>query len=219
MSNDVAWRRRLRPILAVAGGLVVFVAIFVLLVIASPTGSRAPESELYVFFLAMIALPLIVGRWIWRGCPGLAEWRWRSLLAIGRLDFWRRAASKTYAGLALSRPRLLSSPFRRMELALLIAALNFVLAPKHVRWPGIFFGWLGYAFADPLISSRQRGWWLNFILSLVGFLVLALTAGFISEVDDLGEASMIFVMPLMVYPFALGASAIIRLLWGLPGEE
>ena len=113
----------------------------------------------------------------------------------------------------------MSSPLRRMELALLIAALNFVLAPKQVRWPGILFGWLGYALADPLISSRQRGWWVNIIQSLVGFVVLALTAGFISEVDDLGEASMIFVMPLMVYPFALGASAIIRLLWGLPGQE
>jgi len=140
-------------------------------------------------------------------------------LAFSRLDFWRRTAGRTVAALALTRPRLLASPFRRLELALLVTVLGVVLAPRGARSIGIFLAMTVFAIVDPLISARRPGWWLNAIKSLVSFAFLFMTAAAIGEVDKIGEAGMIYIAPLMAYPFAVGLSAIVRLLWGLPGEE
>jgi hypothetical protein len=211
---------RRHPILAVVGGAFVCFVTLVLLVLFSPTDRRVSAVQFYAFLIAAVALPIVIGSWLLRvGWSAFSGWRLRNLLAVRRGEFWRRAATTTYAALRLTRPRLMTSPFRRLELALLIGGVEFVLAPKHLRWIGVLLGWTGYTLADPLISSRRPHWWINLLKSIAGCLILFLTAGIVTEVDDLGDASMVFILPLLIYPFTLGASAIIRLLWGLPEEE
>jgi hypothetical protein len=219
LTTDIPTRRR-RPFLAFVGGVLLVFAFLLLLVVVVPVGPRMLDAGALAFSFVMIAVPMGIGYWLLRlGAPDLTASLTARLLAIGRLDSWRRAAARIQSALALTRPRLLASPFRRLELALLVTVLGYLLAPRGARSIGIFVAMSVFALADPLISARRPGWWLNAIKSLVSFAFLFMAAAVIGEVDKIGEAGMVFIAPMMAYPFAVGLSAIIRLLWGLPGEE
>ena len=133
MTTDIPTRRR-RPLLALVGGALLVFTVLLLLLIIVPIGPPLPDATAYVFSFAAVALPAGMGYWLLRlGAPDLAESLKARLFALGRVDAWRRAATRTYGALALTRPRLLASPLR------------LELTPAEVRRP---ISRLGEANAD-----------------------------------------------------------------------
>jgi hypothetical protein len=159
--------------------------------------------------------PVLLGIWLMhRAAPSWLAMPAGVTTALGSTAFWRTVPGRITH--AFSYQRLAASPIRRAVLGVLIAAGAFAVAPRGARWVGILAAFTIYAFADPVINAFRSRWWLNTAKSLAGFLMLFAVAAIVSELDDLGEAGMVFVLPLMVYPFAVGISGVIRLLWFHP---
>jgi hypothetical protein len=190
-------------LLALAGALVLM-----LLVVSPPQ-----DTGTFLFGVLVFALPsLMLGLGLLHfGWPSLLPQVKTRLVRLGRLDVWRHALRQTAR--AFAPAKLSASPLRRAALALSIAILGYYLAPRGARSVGVFAAITAYSIADPVINTLRSHWWVNAIKSLAGFIVLFIASGLIADADRIGEAGMIFMLPLMIYPVALGLSGLIRFIW------
>lgn len=199
-----------RLVAAIPGGLLaVGGAVVLLLLILSPPD----DTGTFLFGLLVFTLPtLMLGLWLLHfGWPSLLPEVQARLARLGRIDFWRQA--RRQAARAFAPEKLSASPVRRAVLALMIAILGYYLAPRGARWVGVFAAITVYSIADPAINTFRSRWWVNAIKSLTGFIVLFIASGLIADADRIGEGGMIFMLPLMIYPVALGLSGLIRFIW------
>jgi hypothetical protein len=204
--------RHRRPLVALLGGIFAFFGAlflpFALGLVGEPTPpTPGPAPQFVVDAIAVFivsVLPITLGLWmVHRGAPGLPRRIMNSLAST--------------LGSAFSRQRLVASPLRRAVLAFLICLIGAIILPRGAKWGPIFVALVWYSFVDPLTIAMGTRWWINAGKSFAGWLLLFVMAAAMGEIDKMGEAGMVFVLPMMVYPFALGISGLIRLVrWNLP---
>lgn len=211
---DTGSPRRTRPFVAVLGGVfTVAGALLLPFVIAVTHTSRRSSPDIDMFSSAVVVavlgvLPLALGLWLLHvGVPTLFRGFSGQRSAASR----ERPAGALKRALGMLRPRRSDSPVSRVVLALALAGVAYIVLPEGARWLGIFVAFTGYALGDPLINAFNPHWWINTLLSLLGFIGLFVVAGLIGEIDEAGETGMLFMAPLMAYPFAIGISGLIRL--------
>ena len=109
-----------------------------------------------------------------------------------------------------TRASLAGSSFRRVLFGLVISIVVYIVAPRGGKGLGVLVMMSIYSVADPVINMSRPHWWRNALKSFGSFLLLVLATAFVS--DDLGEASMLFMLPVFVFPIALGITGLIRFL-------
>jgi hypothetical protein len=208
MSEPARTRPR-RLIAAVPGGILALASALMLLLLAA---SPPPDASLVVFIAVVTALPLALGLWLLHyGWPSLLPAAKLRLARLGDASFW--AGTVRYVAGAFAPADMKASSFRRTAVALAVGVLGFYVTPRGARSAGIFFAYVAYSLADPIINAFRPRWWLNAAKSLLGYVALFVASVIIAEVDDIGEAGMIFMLPMMIFPVTLGVSALIRFLW------
>ena len=139
----------------------------------------------FAFFLCLIPVALGVA---------LAE--------FGRPGIWRETVSL--------RGLLRSS----VSLGLAVAVLSLI--PMYAYPPLATLVALcalcGFALLDPVLNLTRRSWWLGALGSVIVWIVLlSVLVGAADALQNLRESTMVFLLPFMVYPIALGASGLLRL--------
>jgi hypothetical protein len=109
--------------------------------------------------------------------------------------------------------RALASPFGLLALAWLVGILP-VLAGGEAGALVSALGLTAMGVAQPMISAFFDRWWLHSAIGIVGWAALFMTLGGLPQVVALRESAMVYLLPFMVYPAALGVSGLLRLvLW------
>lgn len=175
-----------RRALAFLGRTLVLVGLPLALVIAGAalqqSGSFLEAS--FAFFLCLIPVALGVA---------LAE--------FGRPGIWRETVS--LAGLLRSS----------LSLGLAVAVLSLIpmYAYPPVATLVAFCALCGYALVDPVLNLTRRSWWLGALGSIIVWIVLlSVLVAAADALQHLRESTMVFLLPFMVYPVALGVSGLLR---------
>jgi hypothetical protein len=149
---------------------------------------------------SILALILILGA-LWLLRPDLSRVPHRSFAE------WRAALLRHPLGLAL--------------VCYLASAIVMFAAPSFQVLPG-FVALTLFSLAAPIGIVGRRRWWLSAVWALAGwlllFFVLAATAEAITP-RGYGEAAMVFLLPMEIFPVALILSGLVRLFRGAPSAS
>jgi hypothetical protein len=176
-----------RRALVFVGRTLVYIGLPIALVIAGgalkQTGSIVEAS----FALVLCLIPVGLGL-------ALAE--------IGQRGVWRQAVS--LRGLMQSS----------VGLGLAVAVLSLI--PMYAYPPlaalVAFFSLCAFAVLDPALNVTRRSWWWGALASIIVWIVLmSVLVGVADSLQNLRESTMVFLLPFMVYPIALGVSGLARL--------
>jgi len=193
--------------IALVGVLIELVAIAAL---ANPPLDQDAVNGL-VLFMLLGAVPVALGLWMaHRGDPGIGR---RFLRDIGTNLAQLRQPSNLAAALTTS-----------FGLAFATGAVTLVLMFIDRRTAPItaMFGLTVFSAVDPILVLMRNSWWLGASMSagtwMMLVLVLVITA---QAMQPMGEGSLIFLLPMMVFGGALALSALIRLVMhlGTPKNE
>lgn len=112
-----------------------------------------------------------------------------------------------------SLARAVAHPFGLLALAWLVGILPVVVGGEAGALISAF-GLAAMGVAQPLLAAFGTRWWFHSALGLVGWAALFVTLGSLPQVEALHEGAMVYLLPFMVYPAALGVSGLLRLvLW------
>ena len=193
--------------IALVGVLIEFVAIASL---ANPPLDQDAVAGL-VLFMLLGAVPVALGLWMAdRGDPGIAR---RFLRDIGTSLAQLRQPASLAAALTTS-----------FGLAFATGAVTLVLMFIDRRRAPItaLVGLTVFSAVDPILVLMRNSWWLGAAMSagtwMMLLFVLVITA---QAMQPMGEGSLVFLLPMMVFGGALALSALIRLVMylGTPKNE
>jgi hypothetical protein len=199
--------RRARPVVATLGAILAAAGAFLLpfLVYAAKTTDTDSTpaidfvSDIIVVWFGLV--PLGLGLWLlYIGAPALPSVLRARASSLATRDLWLRVGGW-----------LLSSSIGRAVAATIVTVGAALMLPRGTRWLGAFAAITGYSVVDPVMNAFRPAWWLHTAQSVAGWVVLLIACGAISEIDKLGEGSMVFLAPVMLYPMALGLSGLVRL--------
>lgn len=197
----------LRRILAVAG-LILAGAVAPLGLLFTVMGAFFPGPEAHndAFAIAFMFLfvclgPLALGgAALWIGDRGLFLRVLRSPVTLARHmtepAFWRG---------------LVRSSLARALLCGLVVGLAFALGARKGTLMAVGLLVLtAFSIVDPIVVALRRGSWLRGIaLSIVSWIALFLVGA--ATAEGMGPDGTVFLLPMMVYPGAVGVSGIVRL--------
>ncbi len=126
-----------------------------------------------------------------------------ALAEIGQRGSWRQTVS--LRGLMQSS----------VGLGLAFAVLSLIPMYAYPRLAALvaFFALCGFAVLDPALNVTRPSWWWGASASVIVWIVLmSLLVGVADSLQNLREGTMVFLLPFMVYPIALGVSGLARLL-------
>jgi hypothetical protein len=155
-----------------------------------------------VMIVIIGTIPVAVGLWLARtGDPGMGP---RFVEDVrSRIETLR---NKPSALLALGR----TSVGLALAIAIITLPLLFVwreAAPITAMWASMLF-----SVADPVLNVSRRSWWLGAFISVSVWFALLLTVVAVADaISPMREGTMIFMLPMMLYPMALGLSGFARL--------
>jgi len=125
-----------------------------------------------------------------------------ALAEIGQRGIWRETVSL--------RGLLQSS----IGLGLAVAGLSLI--PMYAYPPlaalVAFVALCGFAVLDPALNVTRSSWWWGALASVIVWIVLlSVLVGVADSLQNLGDDTMVFLLPFMVYPIALVVSGLLRL--------
>ena len=182
-----------RRVLVLVGRTLVVVSLPIAFIIAG-AALRRDGSFLeggFVFFLCFI--PVAVG-------IALAE--------LGQRGYWQQVVSLgSWLWSSVS-----------VGLAVALISLTMMYAIPMIATLVALVALCGFAVLDPVLNVTRRSWWGGALLSIIVWIVLlSALAGAADSLQHLGDDTMIFLVPFMVYPVALGVSGLLRLTGGARG--
>ncbi len=197
-----------RPVLAAIGGLLAAAgALFLPAIVSAVRGSSpdmSPEMDLFSDVLAVTLFgvaPLAFGLWLlYLGAPSLPGRMRAGAAALASARSWSAIVG-----------RLAASSLGRALLMLVGVAIAALLMPAGTRGLPVFLALMIYSIKEPMQNAYRPRWWASTIKSVAGWFLLFMAAGAISEVDKMGDGTMIFLAPFMVFPALIALSALIRL--------
>jgi hypothetical protein len=158
------------------------------------------------FLFALVVLPIGLGV---------------ALVLIGDRDLPSRWAAGVRSWPARLRRRLepaalkraVAHPFGLLALAWLVGILPVVVGGEAGALLSAF-GLAAMGVAQPMISGFLDRWWLHNAIGVVGWAALFMTLGALPQVVALRDGAMVYLLPFMAYPAALGVSGLLRgVLW------
>jgi hypothetical protein len=193
-----------RTWLAVTGLCVTLPGLLLLIMVGVDLASGSLPSDRTPWDAALIlltgAVPVLVGlRLAYAGDPDIGR-RFgldlrRSLTALSDRST-RRRLIRTSAGLA----------FITAAVALLIMAIWQEGSPLIA-----LAGTTLFSIVDPVFNFSRRSWWIGAFISVPVWIALFMTLSLTSEaIAPMREGAMIFILPMMAYPAALGLSGLAR---------
>ena len=193
--------------IALVGVLIELVAIAAL---ANPPLDQDAVNGL-VLFMLLGAVPVALGLWMaHRGDPGIG----RRFLR----DIWTNLAQlRQPSNLAAALTTSFGLAFATGAVTLVIMFIDRRTAPITAM-----FGLTVFSAVDPILVLMRNSWWLGASMSagtwMMLVLVLVITA---QAMQPMGEGSLIFLLPMMVFGGVLALSALIRLVMylGTPKNE
>ena len=193
--------------IALVGVLIELVAIAAL---ANPPLDQDAVAGL-VLFMLLGAVPVALGLWMaHRGDPGIG----RRFLR----DIWTNLAQ-------LRQPSNLAAALTTsFGLASATGAVTLVLMFIDRRTAPItaMFGLTVFSAVDPILVLMRNSWWLGAAMSAGTWMMLLLVLVISAQaMQPMGEGSLIFLLPMMVFGGVLALSALIRLVMylGTPKNE
>lgn len=114
--------------------------------------------------------------------------------------------------------RAVAHPFGLLALAWLVGILPVLVGGEA----GALVSALGLAamgVAQPMISAFFDRWWFHNAIGIVGWAALFMTLGALPQIAALREGAMVYLLPFMVYPAALGISGLLRGFLWLRGRQ
>jgi hypothetical protein len=144
------------------------------------------------FYAAVTAGGVVLVLFAW---PGLFGRLWRS--AVGALTSWTLVCNPLVHGIMIYAAGTIAAAVAgRASLFVVLLFTTF------------------YAVASPALIALRPRWWLNALLSLVvGIALVGVLTGTGEAVSrqHYGDDAMVMLFPVRVYPWALGASLVVRL--------
>jgi hypothetical protein len=205
------WGSAVRRVLVVAGVIFLVIAPLGLLFtfgaafFPGPEAHNGPLTIAFLFFFMFVG-PLATGL----VAVGLGD-RARLLRIVAAPPNYARSAWRVVLEPRLWGRRFVTTSIGRALLAFLpVAGVAAAGANRDLKTLVAFFVLTVYSALDPIVVAVRRGTWLAGIaLSVAGWFFLFL---FGAATSDAGEGGMIFLFPVMVYPGAIVASGIVRLI-------
>lgn len=121
---------------------------------------------------------------------------------------------------AVSREELrrwfLTNPLGQAAALYVAAAAVMVPLPHLALLPGLL-AQCAYSVLAPLATMKARRWWAHALLAALGFVLLMVALAGTAEgltPRGFGEAGMVFLLPMYVFPIMLVLSGIVRLVRG-----
>jgi hypothetical protein len=176
-------------IVALCGGIIFLGS---LATVRRGSATFGPDLFALVFYAAVAIGGVALVRFAWPG-------------AFGRL------ARRTTA--ALTKRALLFNPIVHGLLIYVAGTIGSAMTGSASIFVVLLFATF-YAVASPALISLRPRWWLNAILSIVvGVVLVAALTGTGEAVSrqHYGDDAMVMLFPIMVYPWALAASLVVRL--------
>ena len=193
--------------IALVGVLIELVAIAAL---ANPPLDQDAVAGL-VLFMLLGAVPVALGLWMaHRGDPGIGR---RYLRDIGTNLAQLRQPSNLAAALTTS----FGLAFATGSVTLVLMFIDRRTAPITAM-----FGLTVFSAVDPILVLMRNSWWLGAAMSVGTWMMLVLVLVITAQaMQPMGEGSLIFLLPMMVFGGALALSALIRLVMhlGTPKNE
>ena len=115
-----------------------------------------------------------------------------------------------------ARRWFLTNPLGQAAALYVGAAAVMVPLPRLALLPGLL-AQCAYSVLAPIASVKARRWWAHALLALLGFVLLMVALAGTAEAltpRGFGEAGMVFLLPMYVFPICLVVSGIVRLLRG-----
>ncbi|HEV7501995.1 MAG TPA: hypothetical protein VGQ33_18400 [Vicinamibacteria bacterium] len=191
-------------VIAPLGLLFTFMAAF----FPGPEAHNGPGTLAFLFVFMCLG-PLAVGL----AAVGIGD-RALFLRLLAAPPTYARSAWRVVLEPRLWGRRFLSTSVGRALLGLLIVAVGGVTAAGPHQGLRVAIAWFvltAYSALDPIVVALRRGAWLAGIaFSVVGWIPLFVIGA--ATADGMGPDGMIFLLPMMVYPGAIGVSGIVRLI-------
>ena len=83
--------------------------------------------------------------------------------------------------------------------------------PSGAGWPLSIAAMTLYSIAAPLACALGTQWWLKTLLTGAAWVAIFFAVGEMPGLKAIKELAMVFLLPMMVYPLAVGVSGLIRL--------
>ena len=82
---------------------------------------------------------------------------------------------------------------------------------KRVGWPISVAAFSVYSVAAPLACTLGTHWWIKTVLTGVAWVAIFFTLDVLPGIKAIRELAMVYLLPVMIYPLAVGVSGLIRL--------
>ncbi len=113
-----------------------------------------------------------------------------------------------------------SNPIGQAALLYVIATILMLAAPAYQVAPAVLAVCV-FSVTSTLTATLKRRWWVYALLAVLGWCLLFLGLAATSEAiapRGFGEAAMLFLLPMEIFPVLLVVSGIVRLMRGVPEQ-
>ena len=107
-------------------------------------------------------------------------------------------------------PKILRSPLVWIAIGA-VGTLAPMMIPNGAGWPVSLLALCLFSVAGPLTSALGENWWLHTFLTGLAWVVTFVAVGETPGVKAVRELAMVYLLPMMIYPVAVGVSGIIRM--------
>jgi hypothetical protein len=106
-------------------------------------------------------------------------------------------------------PKLLRSPLVWIAIGA-VGTLAPMMIPSAAGWPVSLLALCAFSVAGPLVCALGENWWLHTFLTGFAWVVIFVAVGETPGLKVLREGAMVYLLPMMIYPVAVGVSGLIR---------